>query len=116
MGRIVTAAGLLLGLVTMTAAAPPPLIPRAVLFATPDRASPQICPDGKRLAYLRPDDKNVLQVWVRTLGQTDDAPFTKDEKRGIRQYFWAYDNKHLLYLQDVGGDENFHLFATDLAT
>lgn len=94
----------------------PPLIPRDVLFGNPDRAAPQISPDGKRLAYLRADDKNVLQVWVRTLGKQDDAPVTKDPKRGIRQYYWAFDNKHLLYLQDEGGDENFHLHAVDLDT
>ncbi|HEY2784929.1 MAG TPA: S9 family peptidase [Fimbriiglobus sp.] len=116
MGRFLYAAGAFTVLFTMTTtAAPPPLIPRDVLFGNPDRASPQISPDGKRLAYLRPDDKNVLQVWVRTVGKTDDAAVTQDEKRGIRQYYWTFDNKHLLYLQDAGGDENFHLFATDLA-
>jgi dipeptidyl aminopeptidase/acylaminoacyl peptidase len=94
----------------------PPLIPRAVLFGNPERTGPQISPDGRRLAYLKPDDRNVLQVWVRTRGQADDTPVTADARRGIRQYFWAFDNKHLLYLQDAGGDENFHLFATDLAT
>ncbi|MDB5310294.1 MAG: dipeptidyl aminopeptidase/acylaminoacyl peptidase [Gemmataceae bacterium] len=92
----------------------PPLIPRDVLFGNPDRAGPQLSPDGKHIAYLRPDDKNVLQVWVRTVGKDDDAAVTQDPKRGIRQYFWAFDNKHLLYLQDAGGDENFHLYAVDL--
>jgi dipeptidyl aminopeptidase/acylaminoacyl peptidase len=116
MGRTVLAACVFAGTFTMTSAAPPPLIPRDVLFGNPDRAGAQISPDGKRLAYLRPDDKNVLQVWVRTIGKNDDTAVTKDEKRGIRQYYWAFDNKHLLYLQDAGGDENFHLFATDLAT
>lgn len=94
----------------------PPLIPRDVLFGNPERTSPRISPDGKHLAYLAPDAKNVLQVWVRTIGQNDDRAVTQDEKRGIRQYYWAYDNKHLLYLQDVGGNEDFHLFATELAT
>ena len=101
-------------------AALPPLIPRDVLFGNPDKASPQISPDGKHLAYLAPDGKNVLQVWVRSnppaAGKPDDRAITSDEKRGIRQYFWAKDNKHLLYLQDAGGDENFHLYAADLAT
>src|SRR5262249_35638995 len=106
---------------TMLLAAPalaelPPLIPRDVLFGNPERTAPRISPDGKYLAYLAPDAKNVLQVWVRTIGQNDDRAVTQDEKRGIRQYFWAYDNKHLLYLQDVGGNEDFHLFATELAT
>jgi dipeptidyl aminopeptidase/acylaminoacyl peptidase len=110
--------GLLAALLATATAPPvraelPPLIPRDVLFGNPDRANPRISPDGKRLAYLRPDDKNVLQVWVRTIGKDDDRPVTQDPKRGIRQYFWAYDNKHLLYLQDADGDENDHLFAVD---
>ena len=98
----------------------PPLIPRDVLFGNPDKAGPQISPDGKYIAYLAPDEKNVLQVWVRTTvppaGKANDKKVTSDEKRGIRQYFWAHDGKHLLYLQDAGGDENFHLFAAELGT
>jgi dipeptidyl aminopeptidase/acylaminoacyl peptidase len=101
---------------TPALADPAPLIPRDTLFGNPDRAGPQISPDGKRIAYLRPDDKNVLQVWVKTIGQNDDQAITDDPKRGIRQYYWAYDNKHLLYVQDAGGDENFHLYGVDLAT
>ncbi|MFL5242963.1 MAG: S9 family peptidase [Gemmataceae bacterium] len=91
-----------------------PLIPREVLFGNPERASPQISPGGKTLAYLAPDKKNVLQVWVRTVGQKDDKQVTHDAKRGIRQYYWAFDNQHLLYLQDADGDENFHLYAVNL--
>jgi len=103
--------------IAMTASAElPPLIPRDVLFGNPDKAGPQISPDGKQLAYLAPDDKNVMQVWVRPLDKAEAKKVTSDEKRGIRSYFWAHDGKHLLYLQDAGGDENFHLFASDLAT
>jgi hypothetical protein len=36
--------------------------------------------------------------------------------RGIRIYFWAYTNRHILYLQDKGGDENWRVYAVDLAT
>jgi dipeptidyl aminopeptidase/acylaminoacyl peptidase len=90
------------------------LIPREVLFGNPERANPQISPDGKMLAYLAPDKKNVLQVWVRTVGKEDDRQVTNDAKRGIRQYFWAFDGKHLLYMQDADGDENFHLYAVNL--
>ena len=100
----------------LAAAEPAPLIPREILFGNPERSGPQLSPDGKYLAYLRPDDKNVLQVWVRTLGKDDDRAVTNDPKRGIRQYYWAFDGKHLLYQQDADGDENFHLFATDLGT
>jgi dipeptidyl aminopeptidase/acylaminoacyl peptidase len=94
----------------------PPLIPRDVLFGNPEKVSPQISPDGRRLAWIAPDDKNVLQVWVKTIGGTDDKVMTADKKRGIRRYRWAEDDKTLLYLQDVDGDENWHVYGVDLAS
>ncbi|HKS25164.1 MAG TPA: S9 family peptidase [Thermoanaerobaculia bacterium] len=91
-----------------------PLIPRDVLFGNPERASPRLSPDGTRMAWIAPDKKNVLQVWVKTIGQNDDKMVTADKKRGIRTYYWAEDNKTILYLQDTDGDENFHLHGVDL--
>ena len=93
----------------------PPLIPRDVLFGNPERTSPQLSPDGKRLAWLAPDKKDVLQVWVKTVGKDDDAQVTQDKRRGIRQYWWAEDSNTLLYLQDSDGDENYHVYGVDLA-
>ncbi len=92
----------------------PPLIPREVLFGNPERANPQLSPDAKRLAWLAPDKKNVLQVWVKTIGKDDDKIVTADKKRGIRSYFWAPDDRTLLYIQDNDGDENFHVYGVDL--
>jgi dipeptidyl aminopeptidase/acylaminoacyl peptidase len=92
----------------------PPLISRDILFGNPERTFPALSPDGKRLAWLAPDTNNVLQVWVKTVGKDDDKIITADKKRGIRQYFWAKDNRKLLYLQDSDGDENFHAYGVDL--
>ncbi len=92
----------------------PPLIARDLLFGNPERTSPALSPDGKRLGWLAPDTNNVLQVWVKTVGQNDDKIVTADKRRGIRQYFWAKDNRTLLYLQDSDGDENFHIYGVDL--
>ena len=93
----------------------PPLIPRAVLFGNPEKASPQISPDGRLLAYLAPSG-GVLNVWVRTLNGEDDRAVTDDRERGIRAFFWQQSSAHVLYLQDAGGDENFHLYQTDVST
>ena len=92
----------------------PPLISRDILFGNPEKVSPKLSPDGTRLAWIAPDAKNVLQVWVRTVGKEDDKAVTADKKRGIRQYLWAENNKTLLYLQDADGDENWHLYGVDL--
>ena len=75
-------------------AEPPPLISRDVLFGNPERTSPRLSPDGKRLAWIAPDKKNVLQVWVKTIGKNDDKVVTADKKRGIRSYLWAEDDQH----------------------
>jgi dipeptidyl aminopeptidase/acylaminoacyl peptidase len=93
----------------------PELIPRVVLFGNPVKTRPQISPDGKMMAYLAPVE-NVLNVWVKTIGKGDDRTVTKDRDRGIRRYFWAEDSKHIMYLQDVGGNENWRLYAVDLET
>jgi len=91
------------------------LIPREVLFGNPVKARARLSPDGKFLAYLAPVD-NVLNVWVRTLGEKDDRVVTKDKNRGIHYYFWTQDSKRILYVQDVGGNENWRLYVVDLET
>ncbi len=94
----------------------PPLIPRAILFGNPVKASPEISPDGRLLTYLAPDRNNVLGIWVRTIGKSDDHLVATDPKRPIRNITWQPDSKHILYLQDKAGDENFQLFQTNVAT
>src|SRR5690349_159321 len=94
----------------------PPLIPRKVLFGNPVKAMPLVAPDGKRIAYIAPDKKDVLQVWVQTIGQDDARQVTADKKRGIRIHRWAWAPDTLLYLQDHDGDENFHIYAVNVTT
>jgi hypothetical protein len=72
-----------------------PLIPREVLFGNPERASPGISPDGTRIAWLAPVD-GVLNVWVGQIGADNAKPVTDDTDRGIRDYRWAHDDRHLL--------------------
>ncbi|WP_138498609.1 S9 family peptidase [Nostoc sp. PA-18-2419] len=92
----------------------PPLIPREILFGNPEKASPRLSPDGKYLAYIAPDEQNILQVWLRTIGQEDDQILTADKKRGIRIFFWTYNADQLIYMQDSDGDENFHLYLVNI--
>ena len=92
----------------------PPLIEREILFGNPEKTRPQLSPDGKYLAYIAPDENNVLQVQLRTVGQQDDRQLTADKKRGIRIFFWTYSGEELIYLQDADGDENWHLFSVNI--
>jgi dipeptidyl aminopeptidase/acylaminoacyl peptidase len=93
-----------------------PVIPRSALFGNPEKTQARVSDDGLHISFIAPKD-GVLNVWVGP--RTDPAaarPVTNDTKRGIRQHFWAYDNQHVLYIQDEGGDENWHVYAADIAT
>jgi dipeptidyl aminopeptidase/acylaminoacyl peptidase len=91
------------------------LIPRALLFGNPERRAVELSPDGKRVSWLAPIN-GVMNIWVAPADKLDQAlPVTEEQTRPIRQYFWAFTGKHLLYLQDTNGDENFHIFRVDVA-
>ena len=116
-GRLARFLAALFFLVDVAGAQLPDLIPREA-FIKPHqlKLNPQLSPEGKRLAYIGITEKGVHNIFVRTLGKTDDQQVTFDERQGIYEYAWAYDNQHLLYLQDSDGDENFHLYSVDLAS
>ena len=97
------------------------LIPRSVLFGNPERTSPRMSHDGSQLGWIAPRD-GVLNVWVAPIDESDGVDWaaaravTDDTDRGIRMFGWAWDGRHLLYVQDVGGDENWRLYDVDLVT
>ncbi len=92
------------------------LIARAQLFGNPERGACHISPDGQWLAFGAPAD-GVMNIWLCRRGELAAArPITHDRSRGIMQWSWAYDNEHLLFMQDEGGDENFHLHAVSVRT
>jgi dipeptidyl aminopeptidase/acylaminoacyl peptidase len=92
----------------------PPLIEREILFGNPEKTSPKLSPDGKYIAYIAPDENNVLQVKIRTVGQADGRQLTADKKRGIRIFFWTYSGEEIIYQQDIDGDEKWHLFSVNI--
>src|SRR5579862_7743296 len=95
------------------------LIPRSVLFGNPERTNPRLAPDGSQLAWIAPLD-GVLNVWVAPISAASGVDWdaaravTDDADRGIRFCAWAHDSRHVFYIQDVGGDENWRLHDIDL--
>jgi dipeptidyl aminopeptidase/acylaminoacyl peptidase len=87
------------------------LIRRTRLFGNPTRAQGQISPDGRWLSWLAPKD-GVLNIWVAPAGDMGAArAITDDGKRGIRFHAWANSSAHVLYIQDEGGTEDWHVYA-----
>jgi dipeptidyl aminopeptidase/acylaminoacyl peptidase len=94
----------------------PPLIERSVLFGNPMRFQGRLSPDGKQMSFRAPLD-GVMNLWVGDRGDFSSVrAITTDTGRGIPSHFWALDSQHVLYIQDQGGDENWHLYSIDLAS
>ena len=91
----------------------PELITVEDFFSPPERAAAKISPDGNRIAYLAPW-RNRLNVWVVDVDGNDTPRcVTADETRSVYIYQWTHDSRWLLYLQDGGGDENWHVYRVD---
>ncbi len=88
-----------------------PLIPLNDFFRNPEKVAFRISPDGKHLAFMQPWE-NRLNIFVQEIGKTEEVQVTFSKERDIQGYFWKNDNR-LVFLQDKGGNENFHLFAVD---
>ena len=92
----------------------PPLIDRDLFFGNPQYASAQISPDGQHVAFRQPY-QDVMNIWVKGVDEPFDAarPITADTTRPVSGYFWSQDSQYILYSQDKGGDENFHVYVVD---
>jgi dipeptidyl aminopeptidase/acylaminoacyl peptidase len=92
------------------------LIPRKVIFGNPERTAPMLSPDGSKIAFTAAVN-GVMNLWIAPTDDFEEAePVTKEKRRPIQKYWWAKNGTHLLYMQDQGGDENYHVYAVDLAT
>lgn len=92
------------------------LIPRNVLFGNPEKSMVRLSPNGQYISYGSPLN-GVQNIFIaKTDTPNESAPITEDKGRGIRSYFWLYDNQHIVYLKDDGGDENWRIHVVDIQT
>ena len=65
--------------------------------------SPKFSPDGRHLAFVRPDDAGKLQVWVMPTGGGEARKLT-DIAGGITDIAWSPDSDSLAFVSDVDPD------------
>ncbi|CAG8723434.1 8124_t:CDS:2, partial [Dentiscutata erythropus] len=81
------------------------LIPREYLYGNANKLLPKISHDGEYLAFIA-QSKDIMNIFVsHDLYDLSHAkPITFDKNRGIREFWWTYDNR-ILYSNDKNGDE-----------
>ena len=91
----------------------PPLIPIEALYESPLIQWGGISPDGRWLSYIKPWHGH-MNVFVRPVGSQKERAITRDSVRSISSYWWSADGKRILWIQDRGGDENYHLYVANI--
>ncbi len=92
----------------------PPLLDRELFFGNPEIASAQLSPDGQYIAFLKPwnDTRNI---WLKKTGEPFSAArrLTAETKRPIPNFSFSRDSRHILFVKDKDGDENFNVYAVE---
>jgi dipeptidyl aminopeptidase/acylaminoacyl peptidase len=87
---------------------PAPLFDTKLFFKNGVKDNFQISTDGNYYSYFA-SYKDMRNVFVQKVGDSDAVRVTSDTIRSIPYYFWK--GNRIVYLQDVGGDENYQLFS-----
>jgi dipeptidyl aminopeptidase/acylaminoacyl peptidase len=90
---------------------------RRVFFESPDYSNVRLSPDGERLAYVAPLN-GVRNLWLAPAADPRQGrPLTRVADRDISPLFrWAHTNRHIVFLQDRAGDENWRASSVDIET
>lgn len=89
-----------------------PLIPVEDFFRNAEIRSFSISPDGNHLAFQKPWEKR-MNIFVKPMNGEKEVRVTSATERDIQGYFWK-NNNTIVFIQDKGGDENFHLFSVKI--
>lgn len=100
---------------TSACAAQPPVISVEDFLRLPQKAQFRLSPDGKHYSWLAPwqGRLNVFVAPIEELGTDRGKRLTGAVDRDIPSYGWG-NNGRILYVQDTGGDENYHIYSVSI--
>ncbi|MDR2682392.1 MAG: S9 family peptidase, partial [Dysgonamonadaceae bacterium] len=82
-------------------------------FARPKASSFQLSPNGKYMSYREKDENNKRHVFVKEIATGKTQRIIEEKEELIRGYGWINDER-LVYVMDQGGNENYHIYATNI--
>ena len=106
------ASAALVALALPAAAQVPPQVPLRDFFRNPDRAFFRVAGDGRTYSFMQPWERR-MNIYVQPVGAAGDpVRITGEKDRDIADYFWKGADR-VVYLKDIGGDENNHVVVSD---
>lgn len=89
------------------------MIPIEDFFRNSDTNGYQLSPDGRHISYMAPY-QDRMNIFVRSIDDNGNlgspTRLTHETERSVGGYLWA-DNERILFVKDIGGDENYQLFG-----
>lgn len=82
-------------------------------FSRPKATSFRLSPKGKYLSYKEKGSNNKTNVYVKEISTGKVKMAIEEKKELIATYGWINENR-LVFFMDKGGDENYHVFATNI--
>lgn len=93
-----------------------PLVPRAIFFADPDRTSVQLSADGTQVAYVARAN-GAPNIWLAPVAAPARARvLTRLAAGRIEAVHWSASGRHIAYLHDATGEEDYRLHSVDVAS
>jgi dipeptidyl aminopeptidase/acylaminoacyl peptidase len=83
-------------------------------FSRPKASSFQLSPNGKYMSYMEKEDGGTKRhVYVKEIATGKTQRIIEEKEELIRGYGWINDDR-LVYMMDQGGNENYHVYATNV--
>lgn len=82
-------------------------------FTTPEAYSFQLSPDGKYIAYMKRRKTGERDLYLKETATQKESLLKEQDEDLIRGFYWA-NIERILYLQDKGGDENYHVYGINI--
>jgi len=83
-------------------------------FKTPEAFSFKLSPDGKYIGYMKRRASGERDLYLKEIISEKETLLKAQGEDLIRGFAWASEDR-LVYMQDKGGDENYHVYGVDIS-
>lgn len=89
------------------------IIDREIFFGNPEISGGKLSLDGNYVAFMKAYN-GIMNIYIKAIHEPFESarPLTASPTP-IMGFFWTYDSKYILFVNDHNGDENFNIYSVD---